>query len=76
MLVTDYYERPCPKWPNGRWLTTANKRVIVDNRRIDPTAEYLWQDYPLQDADGPSSTNACCTASSTPTTPTTTTTSA
>jgi hypothetical protein len=52
VMVRDYYERPCPKWPNGRWLTIANGRVIVDNRLIDPTAEYPWQDYPLQDADG------------------------
>jgi hypothetical protein len=52
VLVTDYYERPCPKWPRGRWLTTANRRVIVDNRRIDPTSQELWQDYPLRDADG------------------------
>lgn len=52
LLVTDYYERPCPKWPRGRWLTVANKRVIVDARRIDPRTEYPWQDYPLQDAGG------------------------
>jgi hypothetical protein len=51
-MVRDYYERPCPKWPRGRWLTIANGRVIVDNRLIDPTAEYPWQDYPLKDADG------------------------
>jgi hypothetical protein len=52
MIVRNYYERPCPKWPNGRWFTSANNRVIVDNRLIDPTSEYPWQDYPLQDADG------------------------
>ena len=51
-IVCDYYERPCPKWPNGRWITTCNRRVIVDARKIDPTAEYFWQDYPLKDADG------------------------
>jgi len=52
VMVTDFYERPCPKWPRGRWLTVANGRVIVDNRKIDPTSEYPWQDYPLRDADG------------------------
>lgn len=52
VMVKDYYERPCAKWPHGRWLTSANGRVIVDYRRLDPTAEYVWQDYPLQDADG------------------------
>jgi hypothetical protein len=49
-MVCDYYERPCPKWPQGRWLTLCNGRVIVDNRKIDPTAEYAWQDYPLRDS--------------------------
>jgi hypothetical protein len=53
MIVRNYYERPCPKWPNGRWFTSdGHGRVIVDNRLLDPTAEYVWQDYPLQDADG------------------------
>jgi hypothetical protein len=52
VMVRNYYERPCPKWPNGRWLTIANQRVIVDARLIDPTTEYPWQDYPLKDPDG------------------------
>lgn len=52
VLVYDWYERPCPKWPRGRWLTSANRRVIVDARRIDPRTEVLWQDYPLLDANG------------------------
>ena len=51
-IVCDYYERPCPKWPRGRWVTRCNGRVIVDARLIDPTAEYFWQDYPLRDVDG------------------------
>jgi hypothetical protein len=49
-MVCDYYERPCPKWPDGRWLTLCNGRVIVDNRKIQPNAEYAWQDYPLRDS--------------------------
>ena len=41
-----------PNGPRGRWLTVANRRVIVDARRIDPRTERPWQDYPLQDPDG------------------------
>jgi hypothetical protein len=54
VMVRNYYERPCPKWPRGRWLTIANHRIIVDARRIDPTTEFPWQDYPLKNADGQS----------------------
>jgi hypothetical protein len=32
VLVTDYLERPCPKYPNGRWLTTANGKQILPER--------------------------------------------
>jgi hypothetical protein len=52
VMVTEYYERPSPRWPSGRWLTIANGRVIVDNRRLNPVTEWPWQDYPLRDADG------------------------
>ena len=52
VMTTEVYERPCPDWPRGRWLTIANGRVIVDARRIDPRNEYFWQDYPLKDPDG------------------------
>ena len=52
VMVVDYYERPCPDWPVGRWLTMANGRVIVDARKFDPTTEYPWQPYPLLDSDG------------------------
>ena len=51
-IVSEYFERPCPKWPRGRALTIANSRVIVDQRRIDPTTEYVWGDYPVREADG------------------------
>jgi len=51
-IVCDYYERPCPKWPEGRWITLCNGRVIVDARKIDPTREHAWQDYPLRDPEG------------------------
>lgn len=41
VLVTEYLERPCPKYPEGRWLTLANGQTIVPERP-----------YPLTDQDG------------------------
>lgn len=32
VLVTEYLERPSPKYPKGRWLTIANGRVIIPER--------------------------------------------
>jgi hypothetical protein len=51
-MVTEFFERPCPKWPWGRWFTIAAGQVVVDARLIDPRNEYPWQGYPLVDADG------------------------
>jgi hypothetical protein len=53
VMVTDVYERPCPRVAGvGRWFTIAAGKVIVDARLIDPRNEYAWQDYPLKDPDG------------------------
>ena len=52
VMVSEYFERPCPKYPRGRWFTIAAGKVIVDARLIDPRNELPWQDYPLQDPDG------------------------
>jgi hypothetical protein len=52
VMVTERFERPCPKYPRGRWLTIADGKVIVDARLIDPRMETAWQDYPLKDPDG------------------------
>ncbi len=41
VVVTSYFERPCPKYPRGRYFQMANNRVIV------PEA-----DYPLEDSNG------------------------
>ena len=41
VLVTDYLERPSPKFPAGRWLVMANNRVI---RNVHP--------YPCLDGKG------------------------
>ena len=32
VMVTDYLERPSQKFPVGRWITVANKRVIIPER--------------------------------------------
>jgi hypothetical protein len=40
-MVTEYFERPCPKYPDGRHLVIANRRQVV------PEAK-----YPLRDRDG------------------------
>ena len=41
VLVTEYLERPCPQWPNGRRLFFANKRLIFPE-----------EPYPLQNGEG------------------------
>lgn len=41
ILVTEYFERPCPKYPMGRKLTIANDRQITKA-----------EDYPVRDPDG------------------------
>jgi hypothetical protein len=51
VMVTDYFERPCPKWPEGRRIQMANGRVIVDWRQVDPTTSMPWEPYPLRDHD-------------------------
>jgi hypothetical protein len=41
VMVTHYLERPCPKYPQGRWIVMANKRVICKERA-----------YPCVDGEG------------------------
>jgi hypothetical protein len=52
VMVTDYMERPCPKWPEGRRIVVANGRVIVDWRLVDPTTSMPWEPYPMCGHDG------------------------
>lgn len=52
VITSEFYERPCPQYPRGRWFTIADGKVIVDARLIDPRNEYPWRDYPLEDPDG------------------------
>lgn len=41
VMVTEYFERPCRKYPKGRWATYANGRKIFPD-----------DDYPMVDAEG------------------------
>jgi hypothetical protein len=52
VMVTEVFERPCAKWPSGRWFTIAHGAIVVDARLIDPRNQWPWQDYPLADPDG------------------------
>jgi hypothetical protein len=52
VMVTELFERPCPRYPRGRWFTICAGKMIVDARLIDPTSVTPWQDYPLKDPDG------------------------
>jgi hypothetical protein len=52
VMVTDYLERPCPTWPEGRRIQMANGRVIIDWRLVDPTTSMPWEPYPYRDHDG------------------------
>lgn len=47
VIVTRFYERPCPKYPDGRVLTMAAGRVIIDYRRVDPDSLVPWEPWPL-----------------------------
>ena len=52
VLVSEYYERPSPKFPQGRTIIMANNRVIVDYRLIAPDATTPFEPYPLVTGDG------------------------
>lgn len=40
-MTTEYFERPCPRYPKGRWQTFANGRKVLPD-----------EDYPLVDGKG------------------------
>lgn len=39
VMVTNFYERPCPEYPRGRRLQMANEGIIVDARLIEDPAD-------------------------------------
>lgn len=51
VVVTEYLERPSPKFPLGRWLTLAGNRVIV-GATAGPDGAMIYRPYPLTDCDG------------------------
>lgn len=57
--LVEFFERPCPEYPEGRYCVIADKQIIVNNRKIDPTAQYWWQDYPYRDAEGKAIDEPC-----------------
>jgi hypothetical protein len=53
-VLTDYLERPCEKYPNGRRCFIAGGRIVVDFR-MDPAAPEgadWYEPYPYMDAHG------------------------
>lgn len=52
VMHTEIFERPCPKYPDGRRLHIANKRIICDARLVSEHAPYPWETYPLRGVDG------------------------
>jgi hypothetical protein len=51
-IVTEYFERPSPTYPEGRCMTFCAGRPIVDYRLLSPVAADHWGPYPLIDTDG------------------------
>jgi hypothetical protein len=53
-ILSEYLERPCPEYPEGRRCFIASDRVVVDYRK-DPEAPEdadWWEGFPYVDADG------------------------
>jgi hypothetical protein len=53
-VLTDYMERPCQKYPNGRRCFIAGGRIVVDFSQTDgaPEGADWWESYPYMDAHG------------------------
>lgn len=47
VTVTEYLERPSPTFPQGRWLTLANSRVISGVGNVG--GETIYRSYPGED---------------------------
>jgi hypothetical protein len=52
VMTSEYFERPSPRFTDGRCIVIANGKPIVDYRLVDPTCTDWWGPYPLQDPDG------------------------
>jgi hypothetical protein len=58
VMVTDFLERPCQRYPTGRWLTIANNRVVAGVQLdeegkplTDEQGKPVYRPYPLTDHD-------------------------
>jgi hypothetical protein len=54
VCLTEYLERPCPKYPDGRRIFIANSVVVADYRKSDPLLKNddWWEPYPYFGANG------------------------
>jgi hypothetical protein len=52
VLVTDYFERPCPDHPDGRRMLLQAGRPLIDARRISDENEHWWESFPSYDERG------------------------
>jgi hypothetical protein len=53
-VLTEFLERPCPDYPQGRRMFLVDKRVVVDYRNdpdCPPDWDKWWAPYPVMDAD-------------------------
>lgn len=52
-VLTEFLERPCPDYPEGRRAFICNDRPVVDFRKSDDpealVADYWWEPYPCRD---------------------------
>lgn len=62
ILVTQYFERPCPDYPEGRHIYMAAKQVIVDHRNdpdCPPDWDHWWAPYPVRTPEGDVADEPC-----------------
>lgn len=52
VTVTEYFERPSSKHPEGRCMVWAGGQVIVDYKQLHRDSDDWWGPYPLRDTDG------------------------
>jgi hypothetical protein len=51
IMVTEYLERPSPQYPEGRWVTMANKKIIVMGEDAEGKPS-IYRPYPCADPNG------------------------
>jgi hypothetical protein len=78
VMVTEYLERPCAKWPEGRRLVIANNREIfpeerypVEDARARWSTNLRFTDFPTRSTRPPTRTGVWCSRWSSRCAPTT-----